>query len=100
MALSVYTELMAVSFCWLANTGMSMCRCLLENVAYKFVLTFPAVPHMSCSSYLDGLCDGKQVAIQLPFCEVLTLTQPANSIFHADKHYASYTTIIVLDNKK
>ena len=34
---------MNVSLCWLANIGVSLCRNMLENIAYEFVLTFPAV---------------------------------------------------------
>ena len=50
---------MNVSFCWAANTGVSTCRSPLENVTNEFVFTFPAVPCMSFSSYLDGLWNGK-----------------------------------------
>ena len=42
----------AVSFCWLANTGMFMWRGSLENITYEFVLASPAMSCMSCSSYL------------------------------------------------
>ena len=41
-----HSELMNVSFCWLANSGMSLCRSSWENVAES---------NMSCSSYLYGL---------------------------------------------
>ena len=46
---------MEVSPCWSANTDMSMCRSLLENVTYEFVLTSPAVLSMFCLSYLNDL---------------------------------------------
>ena len=35
---------MNISFCWSANTGVSICMSPLENVANEFVLTSPAVP--------------------------------------------------------
>ena len=48
-----------------------MCRIPLENVAYNFLLTFPAVPSMLYSFYLSGLWDERQVTIQLLFCGVV-----------------------------
>ena len=50
-AFSVHTELVNVGFCGFANTGVSMRGSLQENIAY--------LSSMSCSSYLDGLCDGR-----------------------------------------
>ena len=44
-----------VSFCWSANTGLSICSCSFVNIAYESIFTLPAVPIMSCLSYLDGL---------------------------------------------
>ena len=35
---------------------MSICRSPLENIAYEFILTSPAVPHMSCSSLIWMVC--------------------------------------------
>ena len=51
----VHTELMYVSLSWSAYIGTSMCKSLLENITYEFVLTSLAVLCMSCSSYLNGL---------------------------------------------
>ena len=51
----VQTELIDVSLCWSANTGMSMCNSPSENVAYRFIFTSPAVPSMSGSSYFEWL---------------------------------------------
>ena len=42
-----------------------------ENVTYEFVLAFPVLSCMSCSSYLDEFRDGKKVAVQLFFRGVL-----------------------------
>ena len=56
---------------WLANTGVSMHGSPQGNVAYGFFLASPAVPCISCASYLSGLLDGREVAIQLLFCGVL-----------------------------
>ena len=39
----------------------------IGDVAYEFVLIFPAESHISCSSYLDGFWDGRWVAVQLLF---------------------------------
>ena len=50
----VYAELMYVNLCRSANTSTSVRRSPLENIAYEFVLASPAVPHMSCLSYLNG----------------------------------------------
>ena len=54
--------------CQSANTGVSMWRSPQENFTYEFNPVSPAVPSMSCLSYLDGLWDGRQMAIQLLFC--------------------------------
>ena len=35
---------MNISFLLEAQTGLPMCRSPLENIAYGFVLTYPAVP--------------------------------------------------------
>ena len=74
----VSTELMKVSFCWLTNTGLSMYKSIEENIVYEFVLTSPAVPSMSCSSYLDGEMGGKWPYI-CGFCKVLLLEFVQNS---------------------
>ena len=63
----VDTEQVNVSFCWSANTAVS-------NVTYELILTSPAVLIMSCSSYLDSLRDGRQVAIQLLSCNHTIIT--------------------------
>ena len=39
---SVCTELMHVSYCWSANTGVSMCSSPPENFAYEFIPVSPA----------------------------------------------------------
>ena len=54
---NVQTALINVSFCWSANTGMSMCRSLLKIVTYESTLTFPVASSMSCSSHPDGFSD-------------------------------------------
>ena len=46
-----------VSFCWSANTGVSMCRSTLNNVAYEFDHVSSVVLSMSCLSYLNDLYD-------------------------------------------
>ena len=61
VASSVCKKPIYVSFCWLTDTGMFMCRSLKENVADEFILASPAVP------YLNGLWDGSKVAVQLLF---------------------------------
>ena len=38
---------------------VSRWRSPLENVAIEFVPPSPAMPNMSCSSYLDNFCDGR-----------------------------------------
>ena len=48
-----------VSSCWLAHTCTSEWRGPLENIAYEFILTSPAGSCMSCSSYMDGIRDGR-----------------------------------------
>ena len=48
---SICTELMHISLYWSANTGTSMCRSPSGNITNEFILTYPAVSHMSCSSY-------------------------------------------------
>ena len=45
--------------------GASMCWSPWENVAIAFVFASPAVLCISCLSYLNGLCDGRQVAVHL-----------------------------------
>ena len=57
-----------VSFCRLANIGVSMFWNPQENIAYECIF---ASFNMSCLSYLDGLQDGRQVAVQLLFCWIL-----------------------------
>ena len=43
--------------CWSANSGVFMCRSPLDDNAYVFVNTFPAVLSISWSFYLDCLWD-------------------------------------------
>ena len=40
----------------------------LEYIAYKFVLTSPAVPCIYGLSNFDSFCDGWKVAVHLVFC--------------------------------
>ena len=54
MASCVCPELMNISFCWLVNSGVSVCRSSWENVVYKFILASPTVPCMSRTSYEMG----------------------------------------------
>ena len=56
-----------ISCCWSANTCASVLRGPLKNVAQNFVLTFPTVPRISCSSYLHGFRDERLVALTLVF---------------------------------
>ena len=58
---------MQVSLYWSTNTGMAMCKSLQENVTYENALASSAMICMNCSSYLNGLSDGRQVAIQMLF---------------------------------
>ena len=48
-----------ICLCWSINTGTSICRSLWKNVVYGFVLTSPAVPRMSCLSYLVCKMEGR-----------------------------------------
>ena len=43
---------------WSSCLCSPMWRGPQEYVTYKFVITSPAVSHMSCSSNLDSFCDG------------------------------------------
>ena len=61
---------MNVNFCWSVSSGESMCRSPGENVAYVLVHTFPVMPNTSCLSYLDDLCDGKLMVVQMLFCKI------------------------------
>ena len=69
----VSTELLYISSCWSPNTGMSMCRRLLENITYEFVFASPTVSCMSFPSYLDGFRDRRWVVLQLLFHWMLFL---------------------------
>ena len=71
MESSVHRELINVDLCRSANPCMFMCENPQENHTYEFVLGSLAVPSMSCSSCLDGLCDGRQMATQQLLCGVL-----------------------------
>ena len=53
----VFSQLINISFCWSANTDVSVCQTLLEKVTYEFLLTFLVLLSMSCSSYLERLWD-------------------------------------------
>ena len=57
----VHTELLWVISSWSSNTYSSAWRCRLDNVAYEFGLTPPAVPRISCSSNFDGLQDKRYI---------------------------------------
>ena len=65
-----------------AITGVSMCI-LSESVAYEFVPISPAMPRTSCSSYFDGLGNGKYMAEQLLFGGVLLPGFVENSTYNS-----------------
>ena len=67
----IFTELLLISCGWSSNTCSFMWWGPQENVTYEFVLTFPAVSHVSCLSDFDSFRDGRLVAVQLLFCEIL-----------------------------
>ena len=67
----INTELLYVGSCWLSCLCSSMWRGPLEYVTYEFVLTSPAVSHMSGSPNLDSFRDGWRVGVQLLICGVL-----------------------------
>ena len=67
---SVRTELMHVSFCWLINISVSICRSPLKNLAYKFIPATTTVHRVVFSSYSYGLWDEWQVAVQPGFLYV------------------------------
>ena len=69
----VRVKLMIINSYWTANTGVSMFGSTHENIAYVFVTTIQTVSSISCSSNLDGLCDGRQVTIHLLLCEIMLL---------------------------
>ena len=56
---NVSTELMNISFYWIANTGMFVYWNPLENVSFEFVFISPTVPNMSCSSWIVCEMEGK-----------------------------------------
>ena len=45
---SVLTVFIYVSICWSGHTGMFMCKCTYENVAYVFIFTSQVVSRMTC----------------------------------------------------
>ena len=51
-------ELLYIGSSWSSNLCSSMCRGPQEYIAYEFILTSPAVSHMSDSSNLDSFRDG------------------------------------------
>ena len=55
---SIGTELSYVGSSWSSCFCSSMCRGPREYVTYEFVLTSPAVSHMSGSLNLESFCDG------------------------------------------
>ena len=59
MAFSVYTELFDLSFSWLANTGVPVCRSPQLAVTYEFVLASQAVSGMSCLIWMVCKMGGK-----------------------------------------
>ena len=63
-------------------TSISMSGSLRENIACEFTSDSLAVPSMSCLSCLDGLWDGRQVAVQLLFCRMLLSRFVQNSMQH------------------
>ena len=68
---SVSRELLWVGFCWSFNTGMSIWRSLYENVHHESVFPSPAMPRISCSTYLDCFIDRRWVAVRMLFSVVL-----------------------------
>ena len=73
LAPAVHTDMMNVSFCWLASTGMSMCRSPLENITFEFILTSPA-----CLSHLRWF-----VRWHVSICTATVLWGAASRIFSA-----------------
>ena len=53
----IITKVVNASFCWSANTGLSVGSSPYENITHEFVLITLTVPSTSCSSFLNGLCD-------------------------------------------
>ena len=49
---SLLTIFLGKSSRWYRVSGVSMCWSPLKNIAYKLILTSPAVPSISCSFYL------------------------------------------------
>ena len=77
-ASSVSTELMNVSFCKSASTGVSICSSLLENVAYEFDLTsFACLIWVVCkmgSKWQYNCCFVRCCFQNLPSCSRVTTT--------------------------
>ena len=90
---SVLTELLSVSFCLSAKTGVYLSRSPLENVTNEFVLTSPVVPRMYYLSYLHGSRDGNQMALQQQF---LSATSRIYSKRHLGYLYCSPVLIKVV----
>ena len=67
----ICTEQFLISSSSSSNTCTSVWRSPLKNVAYKFVLSSPAVSGMFCLCYLGGFRDGRLVSVQLLFCAML-----------------------------
>ena len=67
------TELLYMGSSWSSNFCSSMWRDPREYIAYEFVLTSPAVSHMSGSFNLDSFREGVSVAVELLLCRVLAL---------------------------
>ena len=85
-----------VSFCWSTNIATSICMSHHKrNVADEFILAFPAVPHMSCSSYLDGLWNGRQVAVELLLYAMLLSGFVQNCTQHSYRHIFSFEKQII-----
>ena len=61
------------SWYMLVFTGRPIIVCLCVRVARKTLLMSSSFLNSACSSYLDGLWNGKQVVKQLLFCEMLLL---------------------------
>ena len=57
---------MSIQSWWIkVLTGVSIYRSPCGNVTSEFILTSQIVPNITCSPYLNGLCDERQVVIQL-----------------------------------
>ena len=71
-----------------------MCRRPLKNVTCEFVLASPAMSHISCSSYLEDFLDGREVAVQLLFRDVLFSRFVQNSSYNSHLAFSLYVLLV------